>query len=77
MKKGRPASTRIATAYDYRRSLYLVQLLARLDSERWQQELLHLAQDWRVPHNGTFEDCLQQLAIHCDQQGRDNWHENE
>lgn len=72
-KRGRPSSQPIPSAYHYRRSIFLVQILARVNSDNWHEELLSLAEHWNIAHDGSLEDCLQKLAEYTLECGRDNW----
>jgi len=73
MKRGRPPSGRPATWYDYRRAIFLVQNLARIDSDRWAEYLSELADGWGVSHDGTLEDLLKQLAVFTLEHGSKEW----
>ena len=63
----------IPSAYHYRRSIFLAQILQRIEPNNWHEELLSSADHWQVAHDGTFEDCLQQLAAHALEHGKLEW----
>lgn len=67
------ARKQIPSAYHYRRSIFLTQILQRIEPNNWHEELLDLADHWHVTHDGSLEDCLQQLSTHVLEHGRDNW----
>lgn len=72
-KAGRPPNNRPATWYDYRRAIFLVQHLARIDSDKWPEYLSKLADGWDIAHDGTLEDMLKQIAQHALEHGNQEW----
>ena len=70
MKLGRPTSKVIPSAYHYRRAIFFTQILARISTDKWRTEMLSLAEHWQVAHDGSTEDCMQELAKHVIEHGR-------
>ena len=69
----RPAKTKPATAYDYRRAIHLVQMIASgLASENHMRDL---ADDWHVPvaPDATRDELLHAIALHAMDKGRENY----
>lgn len=59
----RPPNTKPATAYDYRRYIILVQMLALDKSDGLKlTDLRTLAEVWQVNPYGTFSELLQRLC---------------
>lgn len=73
VKRGRPSKNKIPSAYDYRRVIYLVQILQRIDSSQWFEVLADLAEDWEVEHAGGLENLLTELAKHTLDHSKQNW----
>lgn len=63
MKQGRPANTQPATAYDYRRAIVLVQVLAMDKNDGLKlTDLQALAVAWGLSTLGGYSVLLQRLA---------------
>jgi len=60
--RGRPPRSQPATAYDYRRTIVLAQVLARADSERGVEALCSL---WDVPRGADMLATVRKLAQHA------------
>lgn len=63
--KGRPPSVEPRTAYDVRRYLTLVQVLALEETAEGRLSgLRHLARQWGVPDAGEYRELVSRLAQH-------------
>jgi hypothetical protein len=72
MKQGRPANTQPATAYDFRRALTLVQVLALDKSDGLKlTDCRTLARHWQLSSDGDLSTLLQRLAQHALEYSRD------
>lgn len=72
MPPGRPPTTQPATAYDYRRAITLVQVLAMDKNDGLKlTDLQSLAAAWGLSTLGGYSGLLQRLAQHALEHSRE------
>lgn len=71
----RKPSTRPATVYDYRRAIWILQVLALEDSVERNAALIETYEDWlgRKPAPVGLHLIIRELAQYALEHGRDEW----